>query len=109
MTVHLLHAVRMLDVFLEFATQPMLVVHKGMVHLQPGTAVASYSKLKLLHHNCHIPQGLSTYLQQLLPQYCGLPHTTNRSNQASQDLFLKANKPSCVKWQYSQNRQLQQP
>ena len=47
---HLLHVVRMLDVLLEFATQSVLVVYKGMVHLQPCTAVPPYSKLKLLQH-----------------------------------------------------------
>ena len=40
----------MLDVFLELATQSVLIVYKGMVHLQPGTAVPPYSKLELLHH-----------------------------------------------------------
>lgn len=50
MTGHLLHAVCMLDVLLELATQSVLIVYKGMVHLQPGTAVSPYSKLKLLQY-----------------------------------------------------------
>lgn len=50
---HLLHVVCVLDVLLEFATQSVLVVYKGMVHLQPCTAVPPYSKLKLLQHRIH--------------------------------------------------------
>lgn len=52
---HLLHVVRMFDVLLELAAQPMLVVYEGMVHLQPCTAIPPYSKLKLLqfkHQTC---------------------------------------------------------
>ena len=45
----------MLNELLELATQPMLVMDKGMIHLQPRTAVASDSKLKLLQgkHGSH--------------------------------------------------------
>lgn len=74
MTGHLLHVMCMLDVLLELATQSVLVVYKGMVHLQPGAAVSTYSKLKLLQHKVQMYSDRLNSLHQLLlrPQSCSV-------------------------------------
>ena len=47
-TAHLCNIVLTLDALLELATQPMLVVHHGMIQLQPGTAEFANSILQFL-------------------------------------------------------------